>query len=654
MGGLDVAQHPAGTDGCQLLVVTDETDRAAPRDHEVDDGVQAEGVGHPRLVDDDQSGWADGLRPVGKRAQRGVRQVPGQLRHGVGGGLDVRAEDVCCGCGGGQPKNGPSGFGPGSGEGSHGCGLAGASGGDRQLEAGAGGGHLADQSGLAGVEGQPVCGGGEHGQIDGDGRRDHPVVLSGSSNDAGLGGQQVGGGEQLGAGDGVDAGAVAAAQGVRHLHGVAAAGERHRMRGEDLVDQQAHDAVHVGGVELDAAYLPQRLSLHVPALPVRAGGLQRVADSDRRGAHPGCVDAVRGAVGWVECRGDHRLHGAVPAEDLACLSGPCGALLGQRAGRVLGLAGLQGRLLCQLDRLDRRGRPTVRGLERLGQDAPACLDAGAAGGPALVQQRVHAADLADGPLARVGARPGLEADAEGTPQVMLQAGVVDLGGGHGCLEQDPSVDGQPLALAAGLDLVGHGDVRVQVGVAGAGIAVGEGGADQPAGLDLADALRAFTSKDGLVLQVVEGVVDRALVGTFDRGRDRLRGDRPQGADALHRREGQVIAGDRVRPGTRVPGDGRRDLAGVDRVPVKLLPEQLDRDLSADPGAVLKGAFGIPPQAAAHVRVRHSRGHTPAELRDVVGVHRVEVPEPARPVRSCRIQPGLGGRLPKLLGQWVAP
>ena len=49
-----------------------------------------------------------------------------------------------------------------------------------------------------------------------------------------------------------------------------------------------------------------------------------------------------------------------------------------------------------------------------------------------------------------------------------------------------------------------------------------------------------------------------------------------------------------------------------------------------------------------------RGYTPAELRDVVGVHRVEVPEPARPVRSCRIQPGLGGRLPKLLGQWVAP
>ena len=63
------------------------------------------------------------------------------------------------------------------------------------------------------------------------------------------------------------------------------------------------------------------------------------------------------------------------------------------------------------------------------------------------------------------------------------------------------------------------------------------------------------------------------------------------------------------------------------------------------GTILKGAFGIPPQAAAHVRVRHSRGHTPAELRDVVGVHRVEVPEPTRPVRSSRIQPGVGGRLP---------
>jgi hypothetical protein len=160
---------------------------------------------------------------------------------------------------------------------------------------------------------------------------------------------------------------------------------------------------------------------------------------------------------------------------------------------------------------------------------------------------------------------------------------------------------------------------VQVGVAGAGVAVREGGGDEPAGLDLADALGAFTGEEGVVLQVGQGVLDGALVGAFDRGRDRLVGDRPQRADALDGGEGQVVAGDRVRAGSRVLGDGRGDLAGVDRVPAELLPEELDGDLGADPRAVLQGAGASWRRPRCTLMRGDPLRDPPAELRDVVGV-----------------------------------
>ena len=68
VGGGDVPQDPAGTDRGELLVVTDQADRAAAGDHEVDDGGQGEGVGHPGLVHHDQGGRADVRGPVGQVA----------------------------------------------------------------------------------------------------------------------------------------------------------------------------------------------------------------------------------------------------------------------------------------------------------------------------------------------------------------------------------------------------------------------------------------------------------------------------------------------------------------------------------------------------------------------------------------------------------
>ena len=113
---------------------------------------------------------------------------------------------------------------------------------------------------------------------------------------------------------------------------------------------------------------------------------------------------------WLVPRGRRtgpwRTMAATPcgaAEDLLGLLAPGGALLGQGARFVLGVAGLQGGLLGQLDRLHHGRRAPVVGLERGGELAAAGLDAGPPGGPALVQGRVDTDDLADRALAAVGA-----------------------------------------------------------------------------------------------------------------------------------------------------------------------------------------------------------------------------------------------------------
>ena len=151
----DVAEHAAGADRGELLVVTDQPDTAAASDDELDGGVEGEGVGHAGLVDHHQGRRPDASDPVGQVVLVGG---PGEFGEGVGVGVDLVAELRGGGRGRREPDHGAAGFGPGGGEGLHRGGFAGAGGRDRQLQPRPRGGHLADQRDLPGVQGDPVGG----------------------------------------------------------------------------------------------------------------------------------------------------------------------------------------------------------------------------------------------------------------------------------------------------------------------------------------------------------------------------------------------------------------------------------------------------------------------------------------------------------------
>gem|GEM_PF-4138808 len=68
VGGLDVAQYPAGADRSELLVISDEPDAAAATHDELHGSVQGQGVGHASLVDHHETRRADLLRPHGQVA----------------------------------------------------------------------------------------------------------------------------------------------------------------------------------------------------------------------------------------------------------------------------------------------------------------------------------------------------------------------------------------------------------------------------------------------------------------------------------------------------------------------------------------------------------------------------------------------------------
>jgi hypothetical protein len=85
----DVAEHPAGADRGELLVVTDQPDAAAAFDDEVDGGIEGKGVGHPGLVNQDQGRRPNPSHPVGHVVVVGG---PGEFGEGVGVGVDLVAE----------------------------------------------------------------------------------------------------------------------------------------------------------------------------------------------------------------------------------------------------------------------------------------------------------------------------------------------------------------------------------------------------------------------------------------------------------------------------------------------------------------------------------------------------------------------------------
>ena len=122
----------------------------------------------PGLVDHHERRGVDAGDPVGHRGAGlpGLLEGVGELGQGVGLGVDLGAQGVRGRGRGSEADDGAAAVGPGAGQGSHRGGLARSGGRDRQLEPGAGGGHLADQRGLSGVEGDAVGGRLQQRQVD--------------------------------------------------------------------------------------------------------------------------------------------------------------------------------------------------------------------------------------------------------------------------------------------------------------------------------------------------------------------------------------------------------------------------------------------------------------------------------------------------------
>jgi hypothetical protein len=202
-----------------------------------------------------------------------------------------------------------------------------------------------------------------------------------------------------------------------------------------------------------------RLGADMPALPGCTPFLHRLQHFPRRHRHPLCIHMRAWRRGRVESIGDHGLKRIGSAESLRGLGTPGGALLGQGARFVLGLAGLQGGLLCQLQRLHRCRRPTMITLKMTCQLPLPVLDQHPPAGPPLIQSWVNPDDLPHKPLTRIRVRPIRKPHPQPVAEMLFQGGVVGLRCGHGGFEQHPSVDGQP-AAAEGLDLVRHRHMSV--------------------------------------------------------------------------------------------------------------------------------------------------------------------------------------------------
>ena len=137
-----------------------------------------------------------------------------------------------------------------------------------------------------------------------------------------------------------------------------------------------------------------------------------------------------------------------------------------------------------------------------------------------------------------------EPHAEPRRQQGLEPGVVPLGRRHRRPVQRPAVERQPPPVGR-LHLVRDRDVRVQIGVAGARVAMRERDREQPARVDLLRPAGADPCVDRLALEPADDVAHRRVVRGRDLASHRRIGDRPQRRHALDRRERQVVAGDRL-------------------------------------------------------------------------------------------------------------
>src|SRR5215204_7688953 len=139
----------------------------------------------------------------------------------------------------------------------------------------------------------------------------------------------------------------------------------------------------------------------MPALPGGAVLLHRGEYPIGHRSNPSPVDRRGGFTGGVQGRMHHGVHGLRSAENLGGLVVPGGPLLGQGAGFVFGVAGLQCCLLGEVQQLYRRWWSTMIALKLARQlNAPA-LDAGPPRRPPTVQGRLDADNLTYRPEPRI-------------------------------------------------------------------------------------------------------------------------------------------------------------------------------------------------------------------------------------------------------------
>ena len=167
----------------------------------------------------------------------------------------------------------------------------------------------------------------------------------------------------------------------------------------------------------DAADLALGLGAHVPASARSTGVPARASSRPRSAVSPPTPHRPRRPGAWTRRRSravvrpSRRRPAGRRGRRSASLA-PGGALLGQGARFVLGVAGLQGGLLGELDRLDRGRRPAVvaPGTRSASSPRRASMPARRVD-QRCVQPGVDADDLADRALAAVGAGTFGEAGA---------------------------------------------------------------------------------------------------------------------------------------------------------------------------------------------------------------------------------------------------
>ena len=189
---------------------------------------------------------------------------------------------------------------------------------------------------------------------------------------------------------------------------------------------------------------------------------------------------------------------------------------------VLDRAGVQGR---GLGALGRHRAVTLHG----GNDLPAAV------GELPAQRRRDAGD--------VGVALGhlLEQQPGRVGQLVTQDGLVDEAGGAAVVVEVPVVEGGPPTVGP-LGHVGDQDVGVQRRVRGPAGAVAKGGADEAVGFSLLDTAVATPDPAGVAFEVLDGLVDGAVVTGDDRGGGGPVAEAPHQRDRLRGRQREVHAG----------------------------------------------------------------------------------------------------------------